>query len=494
MVGGMVLLWPVAAIGWSLEVEQGRIGMALPDIHAGGWEVTGSKADVLPSITASGESAVIDFTPTSMVVTDRLAYTGSGQTLVLEDLRTNLSNVTLTLDYAAPGGWPERISVNGDVRIEASRVEHPQLIPQSWTFQGSVEGRLADLRVDGTLVSSAGLEAELVVRLHPGGAVSVSVSSLLEGQEDVRALAGTFSGWPELLTMDSGTARVSAELSLGPEGKLEASGSADLEKVTGVYNRTAFSGVTGGLLASLAGDRLTVRLRDLTAEQLNPGIPVNAIRFTGDYTAPVAKLLQGRLEVQQARARFLEGTLRIPPGVYDLGGDPGQIPVELQSVSLGRLMEVYPAEGLEGSGLLSGRIPISFGPGGVQVAQGQISAQSPGGRLQLPAEKLQAMMGDNQAMDVVVKALQNFHYSVLSSTLDYDETGKLTLDLRLEGKNPELREGQPVVLNINLEEDIPALLTSLQLSGRVNEAVTERVRTLLQGRGREQESGKEAVP
>ena len=52
----------------------------------------------------------------------------------------------------------------------------------------------------------------------------------------------------------------------------------------------------------------------------------------------------------------------------------------------------------------------------------------------------------------------------------------------------ELRGGQPVVLNVNLEEDIPALLTSLQLSGRVNEAVTRRVRELLQ------ESGEETAP
>jgi hypothetical protein len=64
----------------------------------------------------------------------------------------------------------------------------------------------------------------------------------------------------------------------------------------------------------------------------------------------------------------------------------------------------------------------------------------------------------------------------------------LSLGLRLEGKNPDLRGGQPVVLNVNLEEDIPALLTSLQLSGRVNEAVTRRVRKLLQ------ESGEEKAP
>jgi hypothetical protein len=39
-----------------------------------------------------------------------------------------------------------------------------------------------------------------------------------------------------------------------------------------------------------------------------------------------------------------------------------------------------------------------------------------------------------------------------------------------------------VVLNVNLEENIPALLTSLQLSGRVSDAVAERIRKMLQKR------------
>lgn len=482
-----VLLWPAVAAGWSMMVEQGKIGMALPDIRTGGWEVTGSKANVLPSITASGESAVIEFNPPSRVLTERLAYSGSEQALLLEDLRTSLSDVTLTLDYGAPGDWPERIAIEGEIRVDATRAEHPRLVPQAWSFQGHVDGRLTALRIEGTLVSEAGLEVDLDVQLNPGGAVLVSANAVIEGPEGVRSLADTVTGWPAMLTVDSGSARLSAEVRVGPEGDLDVDGRSHLEGVTGVFNRTAFSGLSGRILASLEDNRLTARFRDLTAEQVNPGIPVNALRFTGDYTAPVAKTLEGKLNVQQARARFLDGTLRVPPGVYDLAGNAGRIPVQVQDISLGRLMEVYPAEGLDGSGLISGRIPLRISGDGVQVAQGRVSAESPGGWLKVPADKLQAMLGGNQAMDVVVQALQNFHYSVLSSTIDYDETGKLTLDLRLEGKNPELRGGQPVVLNVNLEEDIPALLTSLQLSGRVNEAVTERVRELLRKSGQEAE-------
>lgn len=487
--GGLALLaWPLAVAGWSFAIEQSSMGMALPDIRSGGWEITGSQADIRPSVTANSNSATIEFAPSSLIVTDYLAYTGAEQPLKLNMLRADLSNSTVTFDYGASGSWTERIAIDGDIAVAATRVEHPILVPQAWNFEGRAAGRLADLRVQGTLVSASGLAADLDVQINPDGGVSVAIDSVLDGKEGVRALAETLAGWPDLLTVDSGNARLAMEVSTSKDGELAASGLVDLQDVNGVFNRTAVSGLTGRVRGSLENSQITASFRDMTVGEINPGIPVSSVRFSGDYNAPVTDLLAGSLEVQQARARFLEGSLRVAPAVYGLQGGSGRIPVEVEDISLGRLMEVYPAEGLSGSGLLRGRIPLGISSDGVQVSKGSVSAIDPGGRLQLPADKLQAMLGGNQAMDVVVQALQNFHYSVLNSTIDYDEQGKLTLGLRLEGRNPELRGGQPVVLNVNLEEDIPALLTSLQLSGRVNEAVTKRVRELLQ------ESGEETAP
>ena len=156
--------------------------------------------------------------------------------------------------------------------------------------------------------------------------------------------------------------------------------------------------------------------------------------------------------------------------------------MQLAGVELSQLMQVYPAEGLAGSGVLRGTVPLQVSKQGVSIQAGQVEALAPGGSLKLPADRLSGMAQGNEAMALVVRAMQNFNYSVLSSTVDYDQDGKLMLGLRLEGSSPDVRDGHPIVLNINLEEDIPALLTSLQLAGRVNEAVTEKVRNLLQKR------------
>lgn len=143
-------------------------------------------------------------------------------------------------------------------------------------------------------------------------------------------------------------------------------------------------------------------------------------------------------------------------------------------------MNLYPTEGLAGEGTLEGQLPVIIGPEGVRIEDGHIAALPPGGRLQLPADRLGGMAQSNQAMALVASAMEDFHYRVLESGIHYAEDGTLLLDLTMRGSSPGVDSDRPVVLNINLEEDIPALLTSLQLSGRVNDAVTERVRERLQ--------------
>ena len=73
---------------------------------------------------------------------------------------------------------------------------------------------------------------------------------------------------------------------------------------------------------------------------------------------------------------------------------------------------------------------------------------------------------------MVVDALTDFQYHKLDVSTDYQPGGNLILRVSLKGKNPNWQSGRPVNLNLNLEENIPALLRGLQLSGEI----TERVR------------------
>ncbi len=479
---------PVFAAGWSLMLQQGQIGLALPDIHSGGWAVTGIRADVVTAVEADSRAATIRFRSGSRLRAARVVQDAGDTPVQLTDVRVDLRGITLTVNLGGIGPLAERSTLAGPVVIEVGALQHPRLKRQGWRFEGVVNGPVTDLRAEGQVRSDSGLVADVTVRNVPGEYLAARATAEVDGEKGSKAMAGTLADWPEFLELHAGQVQAEAEFRLEPDTPLALHGQLNFDGVGGVMDRTAISGLNGRLLISLEQDLLTARFRDVNIGQINSGIGMGPVRFLADYEAPQSDVLAGVLDLQQATAGFLGGRLRVAPGTIDLAGESSQIPIDVYEVSLARLLQVYPTEGFEGTGELSGRIPVMVRETGIEVERGQISAIAPGGLLKFPAERLQAMLGSSQTMNLVVEALQNFHYSVLKSTIDYDEKGKLVLDLKLEGENPEVRGGQPVVLNISLEEDIPALLTSLQLSGRVNEAVTERVRERLQ------QSGEETVP
>ncbi|KPQ29699.1 MAG: Dicarboxylate transport [Marinobacter excellens HL-55] len=475
----LLLAPPAFAIGWSLILQQGQIGLALPDVQSGDWQATGLRTDTVTSVAADNRKITVHFKPGSRLQVARVVHDRSGVTTELDDVQVDLSDATLTVNLSGTGAAIDRSTLAGNLTIDVGEVRHPGIKPQGWQFEGRVDGAWADLNIAGQLRSDSGLMANVTLRNVPEEFLAARITLAMAAERVSKALANTLKDWPELLELNAGQLRVDTTLRLEPGAPLALDGRVDADSIGGLMDRTALSGLTGRLLVNLENDALVARFRDVTVAQVNSGIGIGPIQLLADYRAKQSDLLAGIFDIQQATASFLDGRLRVAPGTIDLADEPWQLPVDVTEVSLARLLQVYPAEGFAGTGLLTGRVPVMVSADGVSVVQGKIAAVAPGGRLQLPAERLLAMLGRSEAMELVVQALQNFHYSVLDSTIDYDNKGRLVLGLRVEGENPEVRDGQPVVLNINLEEDIPALLTSLQLSGRVNEAVTERVRERL---------------
>jgi hypothetical protein len=252
--------------------------------------------------------------------------------------------------------------------------------------------------------------------------------------------------------------------------------------LAGIYDRSELNGLDGRLNLRLQANRLHLEVPELRLEQANPGISIGPLRLQADYSAPVAQPLAGRLEWQLAESAFLGGRVWLEPGGWNPAESSERLPLHLQGLGLEQLLLAYPAEGLTGTGLLDGLLPLYLSPSGVRIEQGSLAARPPGGLLQFRSERIQALGRSNPAMRLVAEALDNFHYSRLSSGVSYDEQGKLLLNLHLEGRNPSVEGGRPINFNVNLEEDIPALLTSLQLSDRVNQTIQRRVQEYLRQR------------
>ena len=78
-------------------------------------------------------------------------------------------------------------------------------------------------------------------------------------------------------------------------------------------------------------------------------------------------------------------------------------------------------------------------------------------------------------MTTVLDALEDFHYNLLTSDITFSDAGKLHLKTALRGYNPAFENGRIINFNLDIEEDINALLASLRLSREIEDRVDQRI-------------------
>lgn len=461
---------------WQLQLDATSINASLPQLALADLHIQDLTAVLALTGQMSAKALALDFGAGSVLQLEQL-----DGPVALQGLQVDLDRIQVSAAFDAAHPTLGDALLKGPLTVSARQVLHTALRPQPWRFQGETSSSLAQLNLSGKLSAGAGVTVQVSLGYPVGGTLHASGQWQGSGETASAALAATLVDWPLLLTFDSGKVSASLDLRLPVTGEPQLNGQLKCDKLSGTYDRMTWTGLTGTAVIGLRQSLLHLQVPELALDQLNPGVPFGPIAAAGHYQAALDQLGAGTLDLQQATAGFLGGEVRAEPAKLALGSPPAQLQLHLGGLQLAQLMALYPAEGLAGSGVLNGQLPLLIGPGGIQVHQGKVAALSPGGTLSIPLQRLGGMAQGNAAMQLVAGALENFHYSVLASTLDYDQDGTLLLGLHLEGRNPDVGSGQPFNFNISLEEDVPALLTSLQLSGRVSAAVTERVRTRLDG-------------
>lgn len=390
--------------------------------------------------------------------------------LRVTDLRAELASMGLKLVFSDQ----EAVQFDAPLQLKVGRIEHPLLKPQSWELDGVLRQAGTGIKLRSQIEARSGLAANLEFNWPSTGPWHADVALQEIFLRAASPLSNTFVDWPDLLTFSSGRLT----------GQLQASGSPGLDRLTGglsltggegIYDRSSFSGLNLPLSVTLQSDYLTLKTDALTLQTLDPGLPLGPLRGAGQYRAPMTMLDAGVLSLKSMQLGVLGGQVRVEPAALDLQQVRKTVIAVVEGVELTRLFEVYPAEGLSGQGTLDGRFPVTLADGKLLIEAGQLHARQPGGVLRYRDERLQELAATNPNMQQLASALEDFHYRVLASDVSYDEQGTLFLGLRLEGSNPDFQGGRQVNLNINLEEDIPALLTSLQLSGQVSDIIKERV-------------------
>lgn len=461
---------------FAVTLESARLKVRSQTLSGPDFQLTGAAADLRLSGHVSQQSAAIRFNKHSTVRINNL--TAAADVLNVDNLLVELAGIGIDADFG--NETPQALAVSGKTRVSAGELNHPALRPQSWRWNGMLKADLSKVSLEGPLSNDAGLNLPLVLThsIEP----SATRLNLIFPEMFLRAgnpLAATLADWPQVLELSNGRIQGKAQLNLPGNQPLAATAALTAKGLGGIYDRIEFSGLDAELSANLLGNRLQLRVTELSVQALNPGFTFGPLRLQGEFAGPLDNLDQGRFAWSLAEARLLGGRLWLEPGAVDLAAATQQLKAHLRGLQLPLLLEAYPAEGLSGTGVIDGEMQLLRSAAGVSIEQGSLRAREPGGALQFRSAKIQALGQANPAMRLVTEALDDFHYDLLTSDVHYAADGTLNLGLKLHGRNPALEGGRPINFSINLEEDIPALLTSLQLSDRVSETIQRRVQERL---------------
>ena len=125
--------------------------------------------------------------------------------------------------------------------------------------------------------------------------------------------------------------------------------------------------------------------------------------------------------------------------------------LEVENVSIAELMQSFTGKRATGTGVVSGKLPITLGAdGALTLHEGVLQAVEPGTIALAP----DAIPGDNEQVALVRQVLEDLHYSVLSIAVDSGVDKKLSVLMTLQGNNPKVYKGKQVKLNVHLTGDI----------------------------------------
>lgn len=195
----------------------------------------------------------------------------------------------------------------------------------------------------------------------------------------------------------------------------------------------------------------------IAIQRIDAGIPLEnlSIAYQIEDTTPP------RIALEQAQFSVIDGTVTLVPTIIDPAVPHTDMLFQIGNIDLETLFSSLKIDGLTGSGHLDGKIPLRIEDKHVTIHGGHLATKTPG-VLRFKSEKASKMLSSaGKEMNLLLQAMQDFHYTELSLSLDKSASNELIAQLSLLGNNPEVKDGRAFRLNIKLETDIDKILQTI---------------------------------
>lgn len=242
---------------------------------------------------------------------------------------------------------------------------------------------------------------------------------------------------------------------------------ASLADVAGYYGASLFRGLATGLSGEIDTTRalpLATPPLQLGLAELDVGLPLRDLVLRVQLDAAANSVI-----IESLTGTLLGGSVAMQQQRYDFGTADNMLALQFDGLRLEQVLALTGYEDIAVEGGVSGAVPLRFSDSGIAVAGGTLSAQQPGGSIRY----LGTLGQGDASLALVRQALSNYRFDAMDSSIDYSPDGELQLRMQLQGYNPELENGRRVNLNLNLSDNVPALLQSLQAGRAIEDLVQE---------------------
>jgi len=232
-----------------------------------------------------------------------------------------------------------------------------------------------------------------------------------------------------------------------------------LDRLSGYYADYFFVDLSTDLFAE-ATTPLGIQVANpaqATLGRIDIGLPLQNLSWQYRFDT-----LSKELQVDEFSTELLGGKLSVPAARYHPGGERQQIDVVLADLSVASMVGLADYPGIHADGLISGYLPFVLEGDTLTIERGLVGALKPGGSIRYTPTT--AAPSGNASMRLVNEALANYQYQTMNTEVYYDADGELLLSVQLHGRNPDMNDGQAINLNVNISDNIPSLLRSLQAS------------------------------
>lgn len=366
----------------------------------------------------------------------------------------------------------QQLSAKMGVYTSSSRINWGGRLVQLPGFTGSISVQgtqvAAVLETDG-LYEEGKIEASHNLD-HETGRLSL-INAVLSF--DAQELSQRVSPWPNDWNISAGTFAFDLQAEwqkTDSEWQMSGQTSIQMSGLAGAYNDIAFSGLSTGIEAEFDNATgLAVNPSSIAVALVEVGLPVE--NFTADYVLYPTEL---SVDVQNLRMSAFGGVVTADPFSFHTASNRNTLLLHAESIELGEILSIKEFESIEISGSIGAELPVSIEGDSVTIVSGTLTGEPPGGFIRyLPG--LAADEADLSRLGLATRALSNFEFATLTSEVNYTRDGDLNLQMQLTGRNPDLDDSRPVILNLGLENNIPQMLKSLQAARAVEEILERRL-------------------